>query len=289
MRAVCDAAGPGARLQRTPRCLLRSLFTGALVVGFAATIVSRASAETAATGAAASAQPPTAAPPGAPPEKDSPVEKQQKGRGFAFHPSRPQLNAFRLGLGLLFDAVDPSVMYGFTTRVPQITLDARYGLGAGWSLTGHLNTMLVNNELLLGGAYGWEAGRWSFDVAFSAGVYYGSLGYLAFDSQFIAGEYRPEVGIGFDFGDIALTVRGNLILMAPLRVRVGEVWAGLDNADAFTGHSEMIYVENTTRSAGVWYFGLGAMTTRSYYQMWILFPDQPSFYTYPRTVVGYEF
>ena len=289
MRAVCDAAGPGARLQRTPRGLLRSLFVGALVVGFAGTTVSRAAAETVATGAAASAPAPVAAPPAAAPEQDSPVQKQSSGRGFAFHPSRPQLNAFRLGLGILYDAVDPKVMYGFTTRVPQITLDAKYGLGAGWSLTGHLNTVLIMNELLLGGAYAWEAGRWSFEVAASAGVYYGTLGYLAFDSQFIAGEYRPELAVGYDFGDIALTLRGSLILMAPLRVRVGEIWAGLDNADAFTGHSEMIYVENTTRSNALWYFGIGAMTTRSYYQMWVLFPDQPSFYTYPRLVVGYEF
>jgi hypothetical protein len=217
------------------------------------------------------------------------VQKQLTGRGFAFHPSRPRLGGFRLGLGLLYDGVDPAVMYGFTARVPQITLDARFGLGDGWSLTGHLNTVLLLNELLLGAGHTWEAGRWSFEVAGSAGLYYGTIGVGAFDAQFFAGEYKPELGIGFDFGDVALTLRGSLILMAPITVRVGDLWGGLDNAHAFTGHSEMIYVENTTRGNHLWYFGIGSMTTRGYYQVWILFPDSPAFYTYPRAVVGYEF
>jgi hypothetical protein len=31
------------------------------------------------------------------------------------------------------------------------------------------------------------------------------------------------------------------------------------------------------------------MTTRAYYQIWLLFPDSPALYTYARAVAGYEF
>jgi hypothetical protein len=51
----------------------------------------------------------------------------------------------------------------------------------------------------------------------------------------------------------------------------------------------MLYVENTTASNGLWYLGAGVLTTRAYYQMWLLFPDSPELFTYPRFVVGYEF
>jgi hypothetical protein len=146
------------------------------------------------------------------------------------------------------------------------------------------------NELLLGGGYAWRSKRWSLEGLMSVGVYYGTLGQLAFDATFISPEYRPELTLGFDLGNgIALSLRGSLFIMGPERVRVGAIWGGLDNSNAFAGHGEMLYVENTTRSDSIWYFGIGALTTRSYYQNWLLFPDSPGLFTYPRVVAGYEF
>jgi hypothetical protein len=223
------------------------------------------------------------------PEEATRVQRVESARGFVFHPSTPELHAFRFGVGGFYDAVDPQVMYGVQVRVPQLSLDARYGLGAGWSLKGHLNSMWVTNELLLGAAYAWATGRWSIEGAASAGVYFGKLAQLAFDAALVSPEYRPELTIGYDFGNVALALRGSLLLMGPERARVGEIWGGLDNSNLFVGHSEILYVENPTASGGVWYFGLGAMTTRAYYQFWLLFPDSPALFTYARAVAGYEF
>jgi hypothetical protein len=223
------------------------------------------------------------------PAEETPVMRQARGRGFVFHPSRPPLHAFRLGLGAYYDAIDPQVMYGYVVRVPQITADVRYGLGAGWSLRGHLNSMFVTTEALLGGSYAWRAARWSFEAALSAGIYVGTLHNFAFDVLLLAPQYRPELTVGYDFGEIALSLRGSVLLMGPERVDVGGVWGSLDTSSPFAGHSETLYVENTTRGNAVWYFGVGALTTRAYYQIWILFPDSPALYTYPRIVAGYEF
>jgi len=217
------------------------------------------------------------------------VEHQATHRGFTFYPSMPELHAFRFAVGAFYDAIDPAVMYGFNVRVPQLSIDARYGLGSGFSLKGHLNTMLVVNEIMLGGAYAWRAGDWSIEGAMSFGVYYGRLAQFGFDAAQLAPEYRPEITLGYDFDTIALSLRGSLLLMGPERARVGDTWAGLDNSNAFVGHSEMLFVENTTRSNSIWYFGIGAMTTRAYYALWLLFPDSPALFTYPRVVAGYEF
>jgi len=257
-----------------------------LVASFASPAVAE---ETTAGGVAVAAPPLPDSPASGSLEKKTPVMRQFNGRGFAFAPSRPELNAFRLGIGVQYDAIDPQVMYGFYVRVPQLALEARYGLGNGWSLKGHLNTILVINELTLGVGYTWQFGRWALEASGSAGVYYGRLGQLGFDAQFIAGEYRPELALGFAFGDLMLSVRGSLILLGPQRASVGELWGGFDNADAFAGHSEMLYIENTTASNALWYLGIGSMSTLAYYQLWLLFPDSPAFYTYPRLVAGYEF
>jgi len=223
------------------------------------------------------------------PSGESAVARQATGRGFAFHPSTPPLHAFRFALGGYWDAIDPQVMYGYNVRLPQVSLDARYGLGKGFSLGGHLNSMFVLNELTVGGRFAHRADRWSFEGALNVGVYIGKLAQFGFDALLIAPEYKPEVTVGWDLGSIALSLRGSVILMGPERARVGEVWGGFDNSNAFVGHSEMLYVENTTSSDSIWYFGAGAVTSRAYYALWLLFPDSPALFTYPRIVAGYEF
>ena len=226
------------------------------------------------------------------------VEEVSKWRGFLFYPSAPKAGTFRFALGASYDAVDPDVVYGVNFRFPQLTLDAIDWLGKGWSLKGHLNTMIVMNELLFGVGYTCGSGPLSLELSASVGVYLGSLGGLStgegegvagFKALFVAPEYRPELTLGYDFGKIAVSLRASLLLMGPERARVGSTWGGFDNANLFAGHSEMLYVENTTLRGGVWYFCAGAMTTRAYYALWILFPDSPALYTYPRMVVGYEY
>jgi hypothetical protein len=219
----------------------------------------------------------------------SSVARQAVGRGFAYHPSTPPLHAFRLALGGYWDAIDPQVMYGYPLRFPQVSLDARYGLGKGFSLGGHFNSMFVVSELTLGGRYARRFDNWSVEGALNVGVYLGKLAQFGFDALLVAPEYKPELTFGWDLGSIAISLRGTLILMGPERARVGDVWGGLDNSNAFVGHSEMVFVENTTSTDSIWYFGLGAMTTRAYYAMWLLFPDSPALFTYPRIVAGYEF
>ncbi|HSU39361.1 MAG TPA: hypothetical protein VLJ38_07330 [Polyangiaceae bacterium] len=225
------------------------------------------------------------------------VERVAQWRGFLFYPSMPTAGTFRFALGASYDAVDPAVVYGMTFRFPQLTLDAIGWLGNGWSLKGHINSMIVLNEFLFGAGYTFGSGPLSLEIDASVGVYVGSVGAViggtsgvgGFNALFVAPEYRPELTLGYDFGKLAVSLRGSLLLMGPERARVGDTWGGFDNAHPFAGHSEMLYVENTTKRSSVWYFGAGAMTTRAYYALWILFPDSPALYTYPRMVVGYEY
>jgi hypothetical protein len=211
-------------------------------------------------------------------------------RGFLYYPSAPPAGKMRFALGATYDAIDPAVMYGMSMRFPQLALDFQDSLGKGFLFKAHINTMLITNEALVGLGYNWHGGGpWSFGAAFNAGVFLGKLGQVGFDALTIGVEYRPEVTIGYSFGDVALSLRGSVILIGPERARVGELWGGFDNNNLFTGHSEILTVENTTRSGSVWYFGAGAMTTRAHYAFWVLFPDSPALYTYPRVVAGYEY
>lgn len=218
------------------------------------------------------------------------VEEVANQKGFLYYPSTPPAGRMRFSLGATYDAIDPAVMYGMSIRFPQLALDFQDSLGKGFLFKAHINTMLITNEALVGVGYNWHgASPWSFGAAVNAGVFLGKLSGLGFDALTIGAEYRPELTLGYSLGDIALSLRGSLILIGPERARVGDLWGGFDNNQLFTGHSEILYVENTTRSGSVWYFGAGAMTTRAHYAFWLLFPDSPGLYTYPRVVAGYEY
>lgn len=218
------------------------------------------------------------------------VDQVASEKGFLYYPAAPPAGRMRFSLGATYDAIDPAVMYGMSIRFPQLALDFQDSLGGGFLFKAHINTMVITNEALVGVGYNWKgAGPWSVGAAVNAGIFVGKLSGLGFDALTIAGEYRPELTVGYSLGDIALSVRGSLIFMGPERARVGDLWGGFDNPNLFAGHSEILYVENTTRSGSVWYFGAGAMTTRAHYAFWLLFPDSPSLYTYPRVVAGYEY
>ena len=210
-------------------------------------------------------------------------------QGFLFYPSAAPAGAYRFALGGSFDAIDPEVMYGASLRFPQLTLDAIRALGGGFSLKAHLNSMLVTTELLFGAGFAFGDRPWSFEASASVGIYVGRLDAFGFDAWLLAPEYRPELTAGYDFGELAVSLRASLLLMGPERANVGGVWGELDNSSVFVGHSEMLYVENPTKSHSVWYFGAGVLTTRAYYAFWVLFPDSPALYTYPRVVAGYEY
>ncbi|HYQ02140.1 MAG TPA: hypothetical protein VER96_25875, partial [Polyangiaceae bacterium] len=218
------------------------------------------------------------------------VEEVASQKGFLYYPSAPPAGRMRFSLGATYDAIDPATMYGMSFRFPQLALDFQDSLGSGFLFKAHINTMIITNEALVGVGYNWNCGGpWSVGAAVNAGVFLGKLSGFGFDALTIAGEYRPELTVGYSMGDIALSLRGSVILMGPERARVGDLWGGFDNPNLFAGHSEILYVENTTRGNSVWYFGAGAMTTRAHYAFWLLFPDSPSLYTYPRVVAGYEY
>lgn len=218
------------------------------------------------------------------------VAETGNNRGFLFYPSAPPAGKMRFSLGATYDFIDPAVMYGMNIRFPQLALDFQDSLGKGFLFKAHINSMLITTEALVGIGYNWRgAGPWSVGGALNAGLFMGKLGGFGFDALVLGAEYRPELTVGYDLGDVALSLRGSLILIGPERARVGELWGGFQDSSLFVGHSEILYVENTTKSGSVWYFGAGAMTTRAHYAFWVLFPDSPSLYTYPRVVAGYEY
>lgn len=199
------------------------------------------------------------------------------------------LGRFRLGVGGLYDALDPQAVAGFEVRFPHIALDARFGLGKGFSLTGHFDTILVINEITAGGAWAQYFGPWSLELGMEAGVFVGTLNEFGFDSSYVAPLYVPRIVGGHSWKDIALSLSLDSMFTFTQVLNVGDLSESVGGGNSFLGARLTLMVENTLRRGGSWYYGVGAMLTRSYYQVWILLPDSPELLGYARVLAGYEF
>jgi hypothetical protein len=206
-----------------------------------------------------------------------------------FHPLAPSFARGRFALGMQFDAVDPSVVYGMEPRVPQFTFDGKFGLGKSWSLEGHVNTLVVANEILVGVGHSIGEAPVRLELALLAGMSLGFLNNFGFEATYFAPQLRPQVTLGFESFDTFFSLQGALMLGYPHTASVGDVTAQLDVPGPLLGVSGLLCVENRIPNHGVWYFGGGVVSARAFYQIWLLFPDAPGFTTYPRLVAGYEF
>jgi hypothetical protein len=244
-------------------------------------------------GAPATALPaPSALPPPvaeqAPLALDEPLARDHS-RGTVFHPARQAPGTFRLALGALYDAIDPQAMYGFELRMPHLAVDARYGLGSGFSLTGHADTILVINELTVGAGWAQYWGPWSLELGLEAGVFYGTLNEFGFSASYVAPMYVPRVVAGHSWKDLALSLSLDAMMTFTQVVTVGDMSERVGNNVSFLGARATLAVENKLERGGIWYYGIGAMFTKSYYQVWILLPDSPEVLAYARVMAGYEF
>jgi hypothetical protein len=217
------------------------------------------------------------------------AENAPAAQPLVFQPSRPTLGQWSLGVGMLYDAIDPQVVYGMTTRVPQFQFDLRVGLGKGWSWLAHCNTIVVLNELTTGPAFTVERGRFSVQLSAQLGAYLGFLEGFGFASFYTTALARPAVTFGYDLDPLFVSLRGDVILGSPEFASVGGTTSTLADKGAFAGYGFTLNFENRLGNGDSWFFGGALLTTRSSYQLWVLFPDSQGLFSYPRIFAGYEF
>jgi hypothetical protein len=195
-----------------------------------------------------------------------------------------------VGLGGVLDAVDPRAAAGATVRVPQFTADGRFGLGHGWSVVAHLNTILAINELDVGASWAFPiAGNLRGLVQLQAGMFLGMLGQFGFDSHLIVPQYRPLVGVSLPMGTIRWSLRTEVVFAGPYFAEVGDTATRLATPPPVANWNVTLIMENLMKNDRLWYVGLGIMGSTASYQNWLLFPDTKRYDYYPRLSVGYEF
>jgi hypothetical protein len=173
-------------------------------------------------------------------------------------------------------------------RWPLFTLEAHYGLPENFILNGRINTQIITNHLLLGGK--WVSSpheRLHLSVGYDLAYWFGKLKQYGFNNTANGWINYPNLTVGYDFGKVALSVKGELNIITSQTSYADDIEVSTDK-NFFNGGSVTVYLEqplwkNTTVS-----LAYRANFLKFYYPEWLLFPTINKFYFIPELEVGFR-
>ena len=168
-----------------------------------------------------------------------------------------------------------------TIRVPLIKFAAVMGLPENFLLDGKINTELLTNQFILGARWVYAFDKhWHADVGYSLAYLYGQLKQAGYNSK-ISGWYSyPTAAIGYDFGNLTLTLRGTLDFINSMQSTSGTTTVdfAMERINGFNYRItlEQRFWKNTTIGIG---FQMNYV--KFYYPEWPMFPVFDQYYWIP--------
>ncbi len=189
---------------------------------------------------------------------------------------------WRLSLGYASIKMPTDVyLEGASVRFPLIKFAAVMGLPSNFLLDGKIATELVTNQFELGGRWVYKFNdQLHADVGYSLAFLYGQLKQFAYDSKISGWTSYPTIAVGYDWGNLALTLRGTISFINSLQSTSGTTQADFAveryNGFFYRITLEQKFYKNTTVGIG---FQMNYM--KFYYPEWLMFPTFDRYYWIP--------
>jgi hypothetical protein len=203
-------------------------------------------------------------------------------RGLEYYPAGPGPGEGRWAIG------------GMWMIAPMFTADYRHGLGAGFSVDARLRTIILYNQLGVGGQWAFQTGPFSLGVMAHVDGFFGTLGKaFLMKSEFNAMGWgvlvEPGVKAGLQVSrDSWLTLGWEAYLGVYQAQDLGGTVISPGGA-LYEGFGLTLNVEYSPKKEGVIYYGVSLYNTRSNYPLWFNVDYSPAFIWYLGVQAGYEF
>jgi len=179
----------------------------------------------------------------------------------------------KMALGVQLISMPAAIaMDGSTIRWPLFVYEYTLGMPAHFTLATSFSTELITNHIEV-------MPRWQFaltprlhgDVGLGVAYWFGQMTVQKFDNHIHGWFAYPQIGLGYDWGKVALTfqAKGNWVLS--LHTQSGGLTAE-DSKDWLSGSSFRLIVEQPIWGHTTLGFGLQASYLKFYYPQWPLFP-----------------
>ncbi len=210
-------------------------------------------------------------------------------RGLTFFPDGPGKGQDRWSVG------------GIWMIAPMFTANYLRGLGSGFSVGADLQTIILFNQLNLGGEWAFQAGPFSFGVTGKVGAYFGALGKAfvettSFDSSGWGILVLPGAKAGLQVAkDAWLTLQYEAYVSLYQSVNLGGMTLSPQSAK-YSGFGLSAIVEWSPSKTGVIYYGATVYNTAANYPMFFNVEATPSSESFNNNLIwylgvlaGYEF
>jgi len=172
-------------------------------------------------------------------------------------------------------------------RAPIFKFGIRYGLPENLVLNGQFATQIINNQFTLGAGWVYKRDQLHFTVDYGLAYWFGSLEIDGFDNSARGWTNYPGIAVGYDFGVLALTMRGELNIVTSLSTFTGDLEVSTDN-NFFNGYSVSLVMEQPLYRQKYITLGLRMNQLKFYWPTWPLFPTFDRYYYIPEVIVGFR-
>jgi len=173
-------------------------------------------------------------------------------------------------------------------KFPLIKFAAAMGLPENFLLDGKIATQLVSNHFELGGRWVYKFNdQLHADVGYSLAYLYGQLKQFAYDSKISGWFSYPTIAVGYDWGNLALTLRGTISFINSMQSTSGTTTVDFALARYNGFHYritlEQRFYKNTTVGIG---FQMNYL--KFYYPEWLMFPTFDRYYWMPELQIMFS-
>jgi hypothetical protein len=174
-------------------------------------------------------------------------------------------------------------------HVPFINVQATMGLKRNFSAELKVGTIFVSNQVQAG--FRWHRrvnSNFFFNAGYDIAAVYGALNPLiqqGFNTRVHAIIHCPNVSLGYVYKDMAFTLRGEMNVVAHVKIRAGENIIS-DDRNFYNGFSIGLFLEQRLWKNNVVIMGLRNNYQKFSYIAWPAFSTFNRFYNIPEISVG---
>ena len=170
-------------------------------------------------------------------------------------------------------------------RGPLFNYQGLYGLPHNFRIYGSINTNIITYHFSIGPKWGLSFEKYTFAIGFDIAYWFGQLEHFGFQSKIKGWISYPNLTVGYDFENFAISVKGELIILTSLKEKQEDVEIETDR-NSFAGATLGIYIEQPLWKDNYMLFGLKMNFTKFYYPTWAAFATFDRYLYIPEIVLG---
>ena len=201
------------------------------------------------------------------------------GKESMYFPHHYQKYKLQTGLGFYFTKL-PYDWVENALEAPLIDLQLTFGLPAGFSLAGSVNTVVVSNQLTLGAKWNYIHRNFSFNLGYDLGYQLGIMNIAGFKNTGMSLIHYPNLSIGFKTKTLAFTFKSEAVVIAWGQMKTGEDLL-TRNTNFFDGFTAAIYMEQRIFRKKILVIGIKDNYLKYYWPAWMVFSTFDRYYHIP--------